>query len=76
MLFHVQGQELDMDSNPNPYDLADTVSDTFPCPSKIRLTSKSFGQVMKAGREVVGRWFVYSRRDMLSQVLDLEGWQP
>jgi len=73
------GQELDMDSAIKLYDhISDTVSDTFPQFLEDTFNvPKSFGQVMKAGREVVGRsgLFITKKRYAI-QVLDLEGWQP
>ena len=72
-------QELDMDSAIALYDhVSDTVSDTFP-----KFLKEAFnvpydaGQVMKAGREVVGRagLFITKKRYAIN-CLDIEGWQP
>ena len=74
-----EGTELDLDSAVNLYDhISDQVSDTFP-----QFLKETFnvpleaGQVMKAGREVVGRagLFITKKRYAIN-VLDLEGWQP
>jgi hypothetical protein len=74
-----EGQQLDMDSAIKLYDhVSDTVSATFPQFLQDTFNvPKSFGEVMKAGREVVGRsgLFITKKRYAI-QVLDLEGWQP
>ena len=74
-----EGQELDMDSAIKLYDhISDQVSDTFPQFLKDQFNvPKSSGQVMKAGREVVGRsgLFITKKRYAI-QCLDIEGWQP
>ena len=74
-----EGQELDMESAIKLYDhVSDTVSDTFPDMLKDQFNvPKHMGEVMKAGREVVGRagLFITKKRYAI-KVLDLEGWQP
>ncbi len=74
-----QDQKLDLDSALKLYDhISDTVSDTFPQFLKdtfnVPITS---GQVMKAGREVVGRagLFITKKRYAIN-CLDIEGYQP
>lgn len=71
--------ELDLESAVALYDhVSDTVSNTFP-----QMLKDSFnvplqaGQVMKAGREVVGRagLFITKKRYAI-KCLDIEGWQP
>lgn len=71
--------ELDLEGAVKLYDhVSDTVSDTFP---QFLLDAfnvpKHMGEVMKAGREVVGRagLFITKKRYAI-KVLDLEGWQP
>jgi len=72
-------QELDLDSAVALYDhVSNTVSDTFPQMLKDSFNVPlSAGQVMKAGREVVGRagLFITKKRYAI-KVLDEEGWQP
>ena len=74
-----EGQALDLDSAVALYDhVSDTVSDTFPDFLKTAFNvPKHMGEVMKAGREVVGRagLFITKKRYAI-KVLDLEGWQP
>jgi len=74
-----EGTELDLDSAVNLYDhISDQVSDTFPQFLKDTFNVPlEAGQVMKAGREVVGRagLFITKKRYAIN-VLDLEGWQP
>ena len=55
-----------------------TVSDTFPQFLKDNFNiPKSSGEVMKAGREVVGRAGVFiTKKRYAIKCLDLEGWQP
>jgi len=73
------GQTLDMQSAIKLYDhISDTVSDTFPGWMKETFNVPlAAGQVMKAGREVVGRsgLFITKKRYAI-KVLDLEGYQP
>ena len=74
-----EGTELDLESAVNLYDhISDQVSDTFPqfLKDTFNVPLES-GQVMKAGREVVGRagLFITKKRYAIN-VLDLEGWQP
>ena len=73
------GGELDLDSAVKLYDhISDTVSDGFP-----EFLKKEFnvpyenGQVLKAGREVVGRsgLFITKKRYAI-KCLDIEGYQP
>ncbi len=70
---------LDMDSAIALYDhVSDQVSDTFPQMLKEQFNVPiSAGQVMKAGREVVGRagLFITKKRYAIN-CLDIEGWQP
>jgi len=72
-------QELDLDSAVALYDhVSDTVSATFPQMLKDNFNVPlNAGQVMKAGREVVGRagLFITKKRYAI-KVLDEEGWQP
>jgi len=74
-----QGITLDMDSAITLYDtISDTVSDTFPQFAKTAFNvGKTSGEILKAGREVVGRagLFITKKRYAIN-VLDLEGWQP
>jgi DNA polymerase elongation subunit (family B) len=73
------GVELDMDSAIKLYDhVSDTVSDTFPQMLKDQFNvPMSAGEVMKAGREVVGKSGVFiTKKRYAIKVLDLEGWQP
>lgn len=74
-----EGTELDMASAINLYDhISDTVSDTFPQFLKDAFNVPlSAGQVMKAGREVVGRagLFITKKRYAI-KCLDIEGYQP
>ena len=74
-----EGQELDMESAIKLYDhISDQVSATFPQFLKDNFNvPKSSGEVMKAGREVVGRagLFITKKRYAI-QCLDIEGWQP
>ena len=74
-----EGEDLDMDSAIALYDhISDTVSDTFP-----KFLNESFniptvqGEVMKAGREVVGKsgLFITKKRYAI-KCLDIEGYQP
>jgi len=74
-----EGKTLDMQSAIDLYDhISDQVSSTFP-----KFLQEAFnvpldaGQVMQAGREVVGRagLFITKKRYAI-QVLDLEGYQP
>ena len=73
------GQELDMESAIALYDhVSDTVSNTFPQMLKDSFNvPMSAGQVMKAGREVVGRagLFITKKRYAI-KCLDIEGYQP
>ena len=74
-----EGQELTLDSAVKLYDhISDTVSDTFPQMLKDQFNVPlSAGQVMKAGREVVGKSGVFiTKKRYAIKVLDLEGWQP
>lgn len=70
---------LDMDSAIALYDhVSDQVSNTFPAFLKKAFNvPTASGQVMKAGREVVGKsgLFITKKRYAI-KVLDLEGWQP
>lgn len=72
-------QELDLESAVSLYDhVSDTVSDTFPQFLKDSFNVPlSAGQVMKAGREVIGRagLFITKKRYAIN-CLDIEGWQP
>jgi len=74
-----EGTELDLEGAVKLYDhISDTVSDTFPQFLKDTFNVPlEAGQVMKAGREVVGRagLFITKKRYAIN-VLDLEGWQP
>jgi len=74
-----EGTELDLESAVNLYDhISDQVSATFPQFLKDTFNVPlEAGQVMKAGREVVGRagLFITKKRYAIN-VLDLEGWQP
>ena len=73
------GQELDMDSAIALYDkISDDVSDTFPAFLKKEFNVPlQAGQVMKAGREVVGRSGVFiTKKRYAIKCLDIEGWQP
>jgi DNA polymerase elongation subunit (family B) len=74
-----EGSEFDLDKAVDLYDyISDTVSSTFP-----EFLNKTFGipleagQVMKAGREVVGRAgvFIVKKRYAIN-VLDIEGYRP
>jgi DNA polymerase elongation subunit (family B) len=70
---------LDMDSAIALYDnISDTVSDTFPSYAKQAFNiSTSQGNILKAGREVVGRAGIFiTKKRYAINVLDLEGWQP
>ena len=74
-----EGTELDMESAIKLYDhVSDTVSDTFPEMLKDQFNVPlSAGEVMKAGREVVGKSGVFiTKKRYAIKVLDLEGWQP
>ena len=74
-----QNVELDMDSAIVLYDnISDTVSDTFPSFAKKAFNvTTSQGQILKAGREVVGRAGIFiTKKRYAINVLDLEGWQP
>ena len=74
-----QGIELDMDSAIQLYDtISDTVSDTFPSFAKKAFNvTTSQGQILKAGREVVGRAGIFiTKKRYAINVLDLEGYQP
>jgi DNA polymerase elongation subunit (family B) len=74
-----EGQKLDMDSAIRLYDhISDAVSDTFPQFLKDSFNiPKHMGEVMKAGREVVGKSGVFiTKKRYAIKVLDLEGWQP
>ena len=71
--------ELDLESAVKLYDhISDTVSSTFPkfLKDTFNVPTKA-GQVMQAGREVVGRagLFITKKRYAIN-VLDLEGYQP
>ena len=74
-----EGEVLDMDSAIKLYDhVSDQVSATFPQFLKDNFNvPKSSGEVMKAGREVVGRagLFITKKRYAI-QCLDIEGYQP
>ena len=74
-----EGEELNLESATKLYDhISDTVSDTFPQWLKDTFNVPLVaGQVMKAGREVVGRsgLFITKKRYAIN-VLDLEGWRP
>ena len=74
-----QGVTLDMESAITLYDtISDTVSDTFPAFAKKAFNvGKTSGEILKAGREVVGRagLFITKKRYAIN-VLDLEGYQP
>ena len=74
-----EGQSLDLDSAVKLYDhISNQVSDTFPQFLKDTFNVPlNAGQVMKAGREVVGRagLFITKKRYAI-QVLDDEGYQP
>jgi len=74
-----EGQELDMESAIALYDhVSDTVSNTFPAFLKEAFNIPIHaGQVMQAGREVVGRagLFITKKRYAI-KCLDIEGWQP
>ena len=74
-----QNLELDMDSAIALYDnISDTVSDSFPQFAKDAFNiPKASGDILKAGREVVGRagLFITKKRYAIN-VLDLEGYQP
>jgi len=74
-----QDIELDMDSAIALYDnISDTVSDSFPSFAKQAFNiSTSQGNILKAGREVVGRAGIFiTKKRYAINVLDLEGWQP
>ena len=74
-----QNIELDMDSAIALYDnISDTVSDSFPgFANKAFNISISQGNILKAGREVVGRAGIFiTKKRYAINVLDLEGWQP
>ena len=71
--------KLDMQSAIKLYDyVSDTVSNTFPQMLKDQFNVPfSAGEVMKAGREVVGKSGVFiTKKRYAIKVLDLEGWQP
>ena len=74
-----EGEQLSMDSAIALYDhISDKVSDTFPQMLKDDFNVPlSAGQVMQAGREVVGRagLFITKKRYAI-QCLDIEGYQP
>ena len=74
-----EGTELDMESAIKLYDhISDTVSDTFPKMLKEHFNVPlSAGDVMKAGREVVGQagLFITKKRYAI-KCLDIEGYQP
>ena len=73
------GQELDMDSAIALYDkISDDVSNTFPGFLKKEFNVPlQAGQVMKAGREVVGRSGVFiTKKRYAIKCLDIEGYQP
>ena len=74
-----QNLELDMESAIALYDnISDTVSDSFPKFAKQAFNiPKSSGDILKAGREVVGRagLFITKKRYAIN-VLDIEGYQP
>jgi len=74
-----EGEELNMESAIKLYDhISNQVSDTFPqfLKDKFNVPLEA-GQVMKAGREVVGRagLFITKKRYAI-QCLDIEGYQP
>lgn len=74
-----EDKTLDMDSAIALYDqISNAVSDTFP-----QMLNSSFnvplsaGQVMKAGREVVGQSALFiTKKRYAIKCLDIEGWQP
>lgn len=73
------GMELDLESAVKLYDhISEAVSHTFPAMlhEKFNIPLKT-GQVMKAGREVVGRagLFITKKRYAI-KCLDIEGYQP
>jgi len=74
-----EGEELNMESAIKLYDhISNQVSDTFPQFLKDTFNVPlEAGQVMKAGREVVGRagLFITKKRYAI-QCLDIEGYQP
>lgn len=74
-----EGTELDMEGAIALYDtISNQVSDTFPQMLKDQFNVPiSAGQVMKAGREVVGRagLFITKKRYAI-KCLDIEGYQP
>jgi len=74
-----EGETLDMDKAINLYDhISDEVSSTFPKFLKDTFNVPlEAGQVMQAGREVVGRagLFITKKRYAI-QCLDIEGYQP
>ncbi len=73
------GQELDMESAIALYDkISDDVSNTFPGFLKKEFNVPlQAGQVMKAGREVVGRSGVFiTKKRYAIKCLDIEGYQP
>ena len=74
-----EGQEFDMQSAIKLYDhVSDQVSNTFPQFLKDNFNvPKSSGEVMKAGREVVGRAGVFiTKKRYAIMCLDIEGYQP
>jgi len=74
-----EGQELDMQSAIKLYDhVSEQVSNTFPQFLKDNFNiPKSSGEVMKAGREVVGRAGVFiTKKRYAIMCLDIEGYQP
>jgi DNA polymerase elongation subunit (family B) len=74
-----EGTELDLEGAVKLYDhISDTVSDTFPDFLKRTFNVPlSAGEVLKAGREVVGRsgLFITKKRYAI-KCLDIEGYQP
>ena len=74
-----EGAELDLEGAVALYDkISDDVSDTFPnFLKRVFNVPLDAGQVMKAGREVVGQsgLFITKKRYAI-KVLDMEGWQP